>query len=70
MSDSQPPGASHRYDNPRLSPTSFLLEVMPDPTVPIHLRIEAATMARPLLDAQPWPDRDPDCVIKITDPLH
>jgi hypothetical protein len=56
----------HEYDNPAIRPLAFLLAVMRDRTLPIGTRIEAATMALPLVSSPPPTSHvHPDLVLKV-----
>jgi hypothetical protein len=55
----------HEYDNPALSPKEFLMAVVHDKTVDLHLRIKAASYALPLYCAQPWPERTAAYTIRV-----
>jgi hypothetical protein len=65
--DQQTNNRPHLYDNPAITPKNFLLAVMRDPSVPLSLRIDAATFALPLTAPPlgPQPRVHPDLVIKV-----
>jgi hypothetical protein len=58
----------HRYNDPKLTPKNFLLEVMHDETVDLFHRIQAASYALPFT-CTPEPPAfirvHPDLVIKV-----
>jgi hypothetical protein len=60
------PKQDHEYNNPKVSPKEFLLAIMHDRTVPMCMRIEAATMVAPFYTTpQATVKVHPTCIIKI-----
>ena len=43
----------HKYDDPSLDSMGFLLCIMHDPAVPLHLRMDAASKLLPIYRAPP-----------------
>jgi hypothetical protein len=44
---------THKYDDPSLNSMDFLLCIMHDPAVPLHLRMDAASKLLPIYSAPP-----------------